>query len=67
MNVGSGNICDFKGQPSTSSWMGMSDVMDAEIWFPYQISGPPVGWRSAKSIVAMLRAKTELHAGVWSL
>ena len=67
MNVGSGNVCDFKGQPSSSSWMGISVHIDAEIWFPDQISGPLVGWRSAKSRVAMLRAKTELHAGVWSL
>ena len=42
-------------------------MIDVEIWFPDQISGPPVGWRSAKSRVAMLRAKTELHAGVCSL
>ncbi len=45
--------------------MGMSDDIDVKILFPDQISGPPVGWRSAKSKVAMLRAKTELHAGVW--
>jgi len=67
MNVGSGNVCDFKGQPSSSSWMGMSDDIDADIWFPVQISGHPVGWRSAKSRVAMLRAKTDLHPGLWSL
>ena len=67
MNVGSGNVCDFKGQPSSSSWMGMSDDIDVEIWFPDQISGPPVGWRSAKSRVAMLRAKADSHAGVRSL
>ncbi len=41
--------------------------MDVEIWFPDRNYGPPVGWRSAKSRVAMLRAKMELHAGVWSL
>ncbi len=47
--------------------MGMSEEMDVEIWFPDQISGPPVGWRSAMSMVAMFRANTDLHAGVWSL
>ena len=47
--------------------MGMSEEMDIEIWFPDQISGPPVGWKSAMSRVAMFRAITDLHAGVWSL
>ncbi len=45
----------------------MSEVMDVEIRFPDQISGPPIGWRSAKSRVAMLRAINNLHAGVLSL
>ena len=53
MNVGSGNVCVFKVQPSSSSWMGMSDEMDVEIWFSDQISGFPVGWRYAKSRVAI--------------
>jgi hypothetical protein len=41
--------------------------MEVEIWFPDQISGPFVGWRFAKSRVAMLRAITDVHAGEWSL
>ena len=45
----------------------MSEVKDVEIRFPDQISDPPIGWRSAKSRVAMLRAINNLHAGVLSL
>ena len=45
----------------------MSVEMDEEIWFPDHISGPPVGWRSARMRVAMFRAITDLHAGVRSL
>ena len=45
----------------------MSEEMDVEIWFPDQISGPPVGWKSAKSWVAMLLAITDVQIGVWSL
>ena len=67
MNVVSGKDCIFKGQPSSSSWMRMSEEMDVAIRFPDQISGPPVGWRSAMSRVDMFRANTDLHADVWSL
>ncbi len=42
----------------------MREEMDVEIWFPDQISGPPMGWRSAMSMVAMFRAVADLHAGV---
>jgi hypothetical protein len=45
----------------------MSEEMELEIWLPDQISGPHVGWRSTKSRVAMLRAITDVHVGVWSL
>ncbi len=41
----------------------MSEAMDVEIRLPDHISGPPVGWRSARSRVAMFRAITDLHAG----
>ncbi len=47
--------------------MEMSEEMDVEIWLPDLISGPPVGWRSARSRVAMLRAITDVHIGVRSL
>jgi len=67
MSVEAGKACVCKGQPSSSIWMGMSEEIDVEIRFPYQISGPPVRWRSAISRVAMLRAITCLHAGVLSL
>jgi hypothetical protein len=67
MNVDAGKACVCKGHPSSSSWMGLSEEMDVEIRFPDQISGPPVGWRSARSRVAMLRAITDLHPGVLSL
>ena len=67
MNVASGKGCVVNGQPSSSSGMGMSEEMDVEIWLPDQISRPPVGWRSARSRVAMLRATTDVHIGVWSL
>ncbi len=45
----------------------MSEEMELEIWLLDQISGPPMGWRSAKSRVAMLRAINDVHIGVWSL
>ncbi len=45
----------------------MREEMEVEIWLPDQISGPPVGWRSAKSRVAMLRAITDVHVGAWFL
>ena len=44
--------------------MGISEAMVVEIRLPDHISGPPVGWRSARSRVAMFRAITDLHAGV---
>ena len=44
--------------------MGMREEIDAEMLFPDQISGPPVGWRSARSKVAMFRAIIDLHTGV---
>ena len=34
-----------------------------DIWLPDQIYGPPPGWRSAISKVAMLRATMEGHRG----
>ncbi len=46
--------------------MGMSEAMDVEIRLPDNISDPPVGWRSARSRVAMFRAITDLQAGVLS-
>ena len=64
INAAAGKACICKGHPSSSNWIGMSEEMDVEIWFPDQISGPPVGWRSARSRVAMLRAITDLQAGV---
>jgi hypothetical protein len=67
MNVAAGKACVCKGHPSSSKWIGISEEMEVEIWFPDQISGLPVGWRSAKSRVAMLRAITDLQAGVLSL
>ncbi len=47
--------------------MGMREEMDVEIRFPDQMSGPPVGWRSARSRVAMFRSITDLLTGVWFL
>ncbi len=47
--------------------MGLREEMEVEIRFPYHISGPSGGWRSAWRRVAMLRAITDLHAGVLSL
>ena len=44
--------------------MGISEVMVVEIRLPDHISGPPVGCRSARSRVAMLRAMADLQAGV---
>ena len=44
--------------------MGIREVMDVEIWLPDHMSGPPVGWRSARSRVAMLRDRADLQAGV---
>ena len=44
--------------------MGINEAMVEEIRLPDHISGPPVGWRSARSRVAMLRAKADLQAGV---
>lgn len=44
--------------------MGISEAMVVEIRLPDHISGPPVGWRSARSRVAMLRAMADLQAGV---
>jgi hypothetical protein len=67
MNIDAVKACVRKGHPSSSSWAGMSEEMDVEIRFSDHISGPPVGWRSAKSRVAMLRAMTDLHAGNLSL
>ena len=64
VDVASGKAGFFRGQPSSSSWVGMSDEMDVEIPFPDQISGPPMGWRSARRRVAMLRAMTDVHTGV---
>ena len=67
MNIDAGKAYVRKGHPSLSSWMGMSEEMDVEIRFPDHISGPSVGWRSAKSSVAMLRAIADLYAGALSL
>jgi len=67
MNAAAGKACICKGHLSSSKWIGMSEEMDVEIWFPAQISGPPVRWRSARSRVAMLRAITDLQAGVMFL
>ena len=41
--------------------------MEVEIWLPDQISGPPMGCRSAISKVAMLRAAMDGHNGVLPL
>ena len=65
-DVDAGKSCDFIGHPSSSRRMGMSEAMDVEIRLPDHISGPPVGWRSARIRVAMFRAITDLHAGVFS-
>ncbi len=42
----------------------MREEIDVEIPFPDQISGPPVGWRSARKRVAIFRAITDVHTGV---
>jgi hypothetical protein len=63
--LGKGWVC--RGRPVSSVRTGMSVEMEVAIGFPAQISGPPVGWRSAMSKVAILRAMMDLHAGVWSL
>ena len=44
--------------------MGISEAMVVEILLPDHISGPPVGWRYARSRVAMFRAIMDLYAGV---
>ena len=35
---------------------GVGEGLEEEMLFPDQISGPPVGWKSARSNVAMFRA-----------
>jgi hypothetical protein len=42
------------GQLSLSNLMGFREEMEVDIWLPYQISVPPVGWISAMRWVAML-------------
>jgi len=59
-----GKGCISRGQPSSSRWTGILDEMEADIWLPGQIFGPPTGCRSAISKVAMLRATIEDHMGV---
>jgi hypothetical protein len=44
--------------------VGIREVMVVEIRFPDHISGPPKGWRSARSREAMFRAMMDLQAGV---
>ena len=47
------------GQPSSSVAMDMGLVSVVNNGFPYQISGPPRGCRSAAISVAMLRVMME--------
>ena len=56
--------CAIVGQPSSSVVMGIEEISDEESSFPDHISGPPSGWSSAVSSVAMLRAMTEGHSGL---
>ena len=67
MNADARKACVRKGQPSSSNWMGICEEMDVEIRFPYHISGPLVGWMSARSRVAMFWAIPDLHVGVMSI
>ena len=60
---GKGWLCD--GHPFESVLIGILDVMGEEIRLPNQISGPPVGWRSALRSVAIFLAMTDVHIGVW--
>ena len=43
--------------------MGIRVERLVEIWFPNQISGPPVGWRSVVRRVAMFLATIEGQSG----
>ncbi len=54
--------CVIVGQPSSSVVIGIEEVSEEDISFPDHISGPPSGWRSAVSSVAMLRAMNEGHS-----
>ncbi len=45
----------------------MSEEIEVETWFPDHIFRLPVGWRSARRRVAILRAITDLRTGVLSL
>jgi hypothetical protein len=63
-NVAKVKGCTSNGHPSSSRWIRIFDEMEVDIWLPDQISGPPTGWRSAVSRVAMLRATIEKHMGV---
>ena len=56
--------CVIVGQPSSSVVIGIEEVSEEEISFPDHISGPPSGWSSAVSSVAMLRAMTEGQSGL---
>ncbi len=52
-----------QGQPSSSRSIGILVAMEVDIWLPDQISGPPTGWRSAISKVAMLLASMDGQRG----
>ena len=51
------------GQSSESVWMGIPEEIEVVIRFPDQISGPPVGCRSAMKTVVMLRTMTDVQTG----
>ena len=63
-SVAWGEGCNSSGQPSSSRWTGILDEMEADMWLPVQISGPPTWWRSAINRAAMLRATIEEHIGM---
>ena len=55
--------CLGVGQPSSYVEMGIEEDKVEDISLPDHISGPPMGWRSAVSRVAIFRAITEGQRG----
>jgi hypothetical protein len=56
--------CEGVGQSSSFVVFDITVVSVVDMGFPFQISGPPRGWRSAAIGVAMLRAILEGHGGL---
>jgi hypothetical protein len=55
--------CEGVGHSSSSVMMCVVVVNVVDIRLPDEFSGPPYGWRSGASSVAMLRAAMEGQSG----